>query len=122
MARILKQAGSPIRVLVVWEPVLLTDVFRRSDRTLVAQIPDSAASHYWDPHRALSGEVLRSEWTKKYAVRGGPRGIVWDWVACYAPGALWKDGFPEPALQRFPVVDGADDVHRWLELTSRPRP
>jgi hypothetical protein len=104
---------SPVRVFVVWEPVLWSDALRPSDGALVRKFPDPRASHYWDPKKSLSAEILDSPWTRKFAVRGGPMGIVWDWVACYPRGVQWPEHFPEPAVQGFPVVDAADRVRAW---------
>ena len=116
MARILRELpASQIRVLVVWEPVLWSDAFRPGDRALVGKLPDERASHYWDPKKGLSAEILQSPWTKQYAVRGGPGGVVWDWVAAYPPGTLWEEYFPEPELQGFPVVDATDRVREWAQ-------
>lgn len=106
--------GAPIRIFVVWEPVIFTDAFRPGDRALARKIPDSRATHYWDPKKTLSKEILRSPWTQKYAVRGGPTGTVWDWVACYPAGVRWGPHFPEPVLQAFPVIDAKDRVREWI--------
>jgi hypothetical protein len=116
MAAILEsRAGAPIRAFVVWEPVIFTDAFRPRDEVLVRKIPDPRAAHYWDPKKTLSKEILRSPWTRKYTVRGGPMGTVWDWVAVYPPGVRWEGNFPEPAEQEFPVVDARDRVGGWID-------
>jgi len=99
---------------VVWEPVIWTDAFRPADRVLARHVPSAEAMHWWDPNRSLSEEILRSPWTRKYAVRGGPLKIVWDWVACYPPGTRWEGSFPEPGVQESPVVDSAGHVRDWL--------
>jgi hypothetical protein len=115
VAAILKtRVGTPVRAFVVWEPVLWTDAFRPPDGVLARYVSDARATHWWDPDRSLSEEILRSPWTRKYPVRGGPLKIVWDWVACYPPGARWEADFPEPIVQDFPVVDSADRVGDWL--------
>jgi len=106
--------ASPVRAFVVWEPVLWSDAFRPGDRALVQKLSDDRAAHYWDPEKALSAEILRAPWTRKFASRGGPRAVVWDWVAAYPPGVLWEGSFPEPEMQGFPVVDAADRVRGWV--------
>jgi len=117
VAKILhKHTGAPIRAFVVWEPVIWTDRLRPSDRALARHVTDARAVHYWDPSKSLSMEILRSSWTRKYAVRGGSTGTVWDWVACYPPGVRWEGEFPEPAEQGFPVVDAKDQVAGWINL------
>ena len=84
------------------------------------KVPDARVTHYWDPKKSLSREILRSPWTRRYAVRGGPTGTVWDWVACYPAGARWEGDFPEPAEQDFPVVDAESRVRDWINR-ARPR-
>ena len=108
---------APVRVLVVWEPVVWTDAFRPKAARLTRTITDARAAHYWDPGKSLSKDVLESPWTRKYAVRGGPPGVVWDWIACYPPGVRWGSDFPEPAVQDFPIIDGIDRVRAWLDKT-----
>ena len=108
---------APVRVLVVWEPVVWTDAFRPKAGTLTRTITDARAAHYWDPGKSLSEHILESPWTRKYAVRGGPEGVVWDWIACYPPGVRWESDFPEPAVQDFPIIDGIDRVRAWLDKT-----
>jgi hypothetical protein len=104
---------------VIWEPVLWSDAFRPADRVLARQVPDARGVHYWDPGKTLSQEILRANWTKKYAVRGGPSGVVWDWVACFPAGVRWESEFPEPSEQGFPVVDAAEGVQAWLRLVVK---
>jgi len=114
IGRILNQLpDSDLRVFVVWEPVLVGDRFRHGDRYLAGRMHDLRARHYWDPSKSLSAEILKSDWTRKYAVRGGALGVVWDWVALYPRGVRWGDQFPEPAVQGFPVVDTEDQVRAW---------
>jgi hypothetical protein len=106
--------GVPLRVFVIWEPVVWSDALRPSDRSMARKLPDERALHYWDPSKSLSAEILRAPWTRKFAVRGGPLGVVWDWVALYPAGARWQDAFPEPVVQGFPVVDAEDRARAWV--------
>jgi len=100
---------------VVWEPVLWTDAFRPRAGTLTRTIADTRAAHYWDPGKSLSTHILQSPWTRKFAVRGGSLGVVWDWIACYPPGMRWESDFPEPVVQDFPIIDSTDRVRAWLD-------
>jgi hypothetical protein len=82
-----------IRVFVVWEPVLPTDIGAPSTATL-KRISDRRASQYWDRGRLLShllGEHDRNS-------------IVWDTIAIYKPGQVWQKTPPEPAFQDNPVT------------------
>jgi hypothetical protein len=105
--------GKDVRVFVVWEPVLATDLAPPSTAAL-ARIPDVRVMQYWDRKRALShllGEHNRST-------------VVWDYIAVYAPGALWQDGPPKPIYSARPVRDvigGAKDAIQ-RSLASDPDP
>jgi len=95
-----------VRVFVVWEPVLATDLAAPSTAAL-ARVPDLRATQYWDRKRDLSrlmGERNRST-------------VVWDYVAVYAPGELWQDAPPKPVYSDHPVRDvigGAKDAIQGL--------
>jgi hypothetical protein len=83
-----------VRVFVVWEPVLATDLTAPSTAAL-ARIPDARAAQYWDRKRTLShlmGEHGRGT-------------VVWDYIAVYTPGTLWQDAPPKPAYSDHPVLD-----------------
>jgi hypothetical protein len=83
-----------VRVFVVWEPVLPTD-FTAPSTAALARISDTQASQYWDRKRALShvmGEHDRQS-------------VVWDYIAVYAPGALWEEAPPKPDYSSHPVRD-----------------
>ena len=102
-----------VRVFVVWEPVLATDLAAPSTAAL-ARIPDLRATQYWDRGRALSpllGEHNRST-------------VVWDHVAVYAPGTLWQETLPKPVYSDNPVLDvisGAkDSIQRLLTSGTNP--
>ena len=86
--------GKDVRVFVVWEQVLATDLTAPSTAAL-ARVPDLRATQYWDRKRDLShlmGERNRST-------------VVWDYVAVYAPGELWQDAPPKPVYSDHPVRD-----------------
>jgi len=95
-----------VRVFVVWEPVLATDLAAPSTASL-ARIPDVRAAQYWDRERVLShllGEHNRST-------------VVWDYIAVYEPGTVWQDAPPKPVYSDHPVLDvisGAKDAVRRL--------
>jgi hypothetical protein len=86
-------ARKPVRVFVVWEPVLLTDWTAPSTAAL-SRTSDSRARQFWDKGRLIShslGEHNR-------------RSIVWDYIAVYPAGATWDDRPPEALYQGRPVV------------------
>ena len=99
-----------MRVFVIWEPVLPTDLVPPSTAAL-ARIPDIRASQYWDRKRVLShllGERNRST-------------VVWDSIAVYAPGTLWQDTPPEAVYSNGPVrdvINGAKDAIQHLRTNG----
>jgi hypothetical protein len=103
-----------MRVFVVWEPVLATDLAPPSTAAL-ARVSDSRAVQYWDSKRALShvmGEHSRPS-------------VVWDYIAVYAPGAMWQDAPPKPVYSDHPVRDvigGAKDAIQHLTATGTTAP
>jgi len=83
-----------VRVFVVWEPVLATDMAAPSTATL-RRVSDSRASQYWDKGRVLShlmGEHDRAS-------------VVWDYIAVFPPGSVWNDVPPKPTYAAHPVAD-----------------
>jgi hypothetical protein len=78
---------------VVWEPVLLTDWGAPSTATL-SRISDGRAAQFWDKERLIShlmGEHNRSS-------------VVWDYIAIYPSGAIWKERPPQALYGGGPVV------------------
>jgi len=82
-----------IRVFVIWEPVLPTDLAAPSTMTL-KRISDTRGSQYWDKQHLVSSSI------------GDPEGVVWDYVAVYPPGKLWDKSPPEPVYSHAPVIHG----------------
>ena len=95
------QTDSHLRVFVVWEPVLATDLSAPSTITL-RRIHDPRVKQYWDRNRVLShamGEHDRPS-------------VVWDYIAVYKPDQGWTDAPPQPEFQGRPVV-------RFIERTRK---
>ena len=105
--------GASIRVFVVWEPVLLLDTAPPTTAGL-ALVGDRRASQYWDQRRLLSTAILDAR-----RAEPGDLGIVWDWVAVFAPGVRFGDGFPAPRWQGRPIVDVADALRAELRASGR---
>jgi hypothetical protein len=109
--KLLDQQHDPrIRVFVIWEPVLATDLGAPSTATL-RRASDTRVSQYWDKEHIVSrllGERDR-------------RSVVWDYVAVYQPSKLWDQSPPEPSYSKVPVIhgiDGAGDTVRRLLQTD----
>src|SRR6185437_11768252 len=91
---ILKQfRNQPVRIFVIWEPVLPTDWTSPSTMTL-RRIADARAIQFWDKRRLISRSMGEHD----------RRSIVWDFIAVYGQGRLWGDRPPEAIYQGGPVV------------------
>jgi hypothetical protein len=94
-------------MLVVWEPVIWSDVSPPTS-TVLGLIHDQRAVQYWDPDRVLSADIVRSvradpaHYTLDFDVEQDM--IVWDFVAVFESDAHWGDAFPPPVFNGFPVV------------------
>ena len=87
------ETDSHLRVFVIWEPVLATDLGAPSTITL-RRIHDPRVKQYWDLNRVLShamGEHDRPS-------------VVWDYIAVYKPEQIWADARPQPDFTGRPVV------------------
>ena len=99
-----EQRDTRIRVFVIWEPVLPTDLGSPSTRTL-ARLSDLRASQYWDKEHLVS---------RLLGERDGSS-VVWDYVAVYQPGKLWDQAPPEPAYSNVPVIHGIDGTREAVQ-------
>ena len=97
--------NAKIRILVVWEPVIFSDVAPPTTHALT-RVSDSRAAQLWDRDRALSDAM------------GAGDDVLWDYVAVYPPGARWGDTPPEPVFDGVPVVDAIDGVRRALRASA----
>ena len=118
-----------VLVLVVWEPVLWSDIAPPANAVL-ARLSDSRARQFWDPHRALSQELAGEAAEPNRAIGSdaagrdsathedrGPRRsqeIVWDFVALYPAGARWEARVPEAVWQDGPVARVIDGLRAHL--------
>ncbi len=98
------QRDPHLRVFVIWEPVLATDLSAPSTITL-RRIHDPRVAQYWDRNRVLShvmGERDRSS-------------VVWDYIAVYKPEQIWTDVPPQPEFKGRPVVHFIEGTRKTLE-------
>jgi hypothetical protein len=89
-------------VLVVWEPILVTDWRPPSESTL-ARISDIRAQQFWDPEHEVSKALSRmaNSMPSKPKPNSG-QGFYWDEAILYSPHSKWKDA-PMPSFWRGPV-------------------
>jgi len=98
------QADPHLRVFVIWEPVLATDLSAPSTIAL-RRLHDPRVKQYWDPNRVLShvmGEHDRPS-------------VVWDYIAVYKPAQIWTDAPPQPEFKGRPVVRFIEGTRKALE-------
>jgi hypothetical protein len=106
-----------VRVFVVWEPVLVTDVEPPSNREL-QRVSDTRAQQFWDKGAAVSRAVsppivAPGQDVKRQRYRtSGDR--LWDTIAVYPAGAAWEDKPPVPIYTGGPVVNVASDLRKTL--------
>ena len=99
-------AGKPMRVFVVWEPVLPTDWSSPSTATL-RRLSDIRVVQFWDKDRLISHAMGEHD----------RRSVVWDYVAVYPSGAIWEHG-PPPALYHGNPVVRVEDAAREAILQA----
>jgi len=96
-----EQRAEKIRVFVIWEPVLPTDLAAPSTMTL-RRINDTRASQYWDKDLLVSKSI------------GETDGVVWDYIAVYPQAKLWDKGPPEPLYSKAPVKNAIDGTREAI--------
>ncbi len=106
-------SGKPLRVFVVWEPVLWSDWSSPSTATL-KRISDIRVSQFWDKDRLISRTLGEHD----------RQSVVWDFITVYSVGAEWQGRPPQPAYSGGPVFRVIDDARaaliRVLNETSQP--
>ena len=109
------------RVLVVWEPVILTDLGPPTS-AVRRPLSDSRVIEYWDEHRWLSPKMIqRAALIAKEQGQDPPLRsdqIAWDLIALFPPGAAWEDPFPVPAWYDGPVVQSLGPVEEAFKGSS----
>jgi hypothetical protein len=97
-----EQREGKIRVFVIWEPVLPTDLAAPSTMTL-KRIADARASQYWDNEHLVSKSI------------GEKDGVIWDYVAVYEQAKLWDKAPPEPTYSNEPVIHVLDETRETIK-------
>ena len=112
-----RHPDAAVRVLVVWEPVLVTDLSPPFSWVL-STVSDPRAVQFWDPRKALSAELSRAaEARPAGSFRAATRkigSIFWDYIAFFPPGARWDSLPPEPGAWYFPVVHHQNEMEARL--------
>ena len=111
--------GSAVRVLVVWEPILITDIAPPISAVL-GRLSDRRVRQFWDPDHLLSAQMRKDarppQPTEECCDR---RGHLWDMAAVYPPGPTWTDRLPVATVFNGPVVDVIDSLTAALPTPNR---
>jgi hypothetical protein len=99
-----EQPATNVRVFVIWEPVLPSDLFAPSSSSL-NRISDARTSQYWDKPRVVSRSMGETDHDS----------IVWDIVAVYPRGKLWEQAPPEPSYSGGAVIDVIDETRNAIK-------
>jgi len=105
-----------VQVIVVWEPVLESDVGPPADEVR-APLADPRVVEYWDPGLWMSQRAIRRAILVAQAAGKEPPAedeIAWDFIATFAPGVGWEDPFPGPSWYDGPVVNALGPVEETL--------
>ena len=114
METILAHARSlPIRVLVVWEPILPTDWMRPGGR-VQSRLGDNRVIQFWDRGHLVASQLQRQLTSTSAGYHH--RGTLWDFVALYGKDARWDDA--HPTFTGGPVVMVAAMLARKLTPLS----
>lgn len=107
----------PLRVLVVWEPMLPSD-WGRPSGMVQSRISDLRVVQFWDKDHLVAKE-LKQQFPSSHKLCCQRNGILWDVAAVYPPKVEW--GAAAPTYFGGAVLDVADDVNQQLSLSSGNR-
>jgi hypothetical protein len=98
--------GDDVRAFVVWEPILPSDIAPPTSNDL-ARCHDGRARQFWDENHLVSASLGDTHAPRR-------KGIAWDYVAVYPPGATWDDKLPKPDFEGGPVVSAEAELRERL--------
>jgi hypothetical protein len=102
--------GAAVRVFVVWEPILFTDLAPPLSAAL-HRIPDLRARQFWDPGHVLSTQMKKDARPPQPAQDCCERsGHLWDLAAVYPSGTTWTDRMPPATIFNGPVADLTEEL------------
>jgi hypothetical protein len=114
---IAESPDAALRVFVVWEPVIVTDIAPPTTGAL-GLLHDRRVLQFWDEDTLLSRAMLAvaraSDLGERYEIPDDSGFILWDLVAYYPPGVTWTDSVPIPPYFQAPVVEHVDELGQAL--------
>jgi hypothetical protein len=106
-----------VRVLVIWLPVILTDLGPPKEKVRLP-LQDPRVIEFWDRHLWASPRMMKRAAAlmraKGEEVEFGPDDIAWDVIGLFPAGVVWEDPFPTPTWYDGPVADVLEPVDRFL--------
>ena len=93
-----------MRVLVVWEPILVTD-WKQPGGSALARLPDKRVRQFWDPKHLVSRALSRLAEDRPSSPHPDcckSKDLYWDEVLLFPSRALWNDA-PPPLFWNGPV-------------------
>ena len=111
LEQVLDEHPGSLRAIVVWEPVIWSDVAPPLG-AVMGRLHDPRVAQFWDPGRLLSRAMVR-RWKDTIPALDEST-IVWDWVGVWDAGVRWQDGLPQPRYHGYPVVDAVAELRKHL--------
>jgi hypothetical protein len=114
-----RHAGAPVRLYVVWEPILPTDWTAPSTRVM-SRLSDSRARQFWDKDHAVARRMAQDARPPQPAADCCDRsGILWDLAAVYPAGVRWNGALPPAVIFNGPVVDVATGIESTVTAAAK---
>jgi hypothetical protein len=109
-----RHPGSPVKVFAVWEPMLPTD-WGKPGTSVLLRLSDHRVRQYWDADHAVASALKTTEETASLHPDCCKRhNVLWDLIAAYPSGTLWRDAPATPVVFNGPVVDSAPALEKAL--------
>ncbi len=114
-----------LRVLLVWEPVMATDLDAPRTRDL-ALLSDRRAEQFWDRDHLIEKELKSMVDVKSLPVIGkreliaGP--VLWDCALVFPSGQRWQSGQLRPSFAGAPAVLAASKLNSAIESAHAAGP
>jgi hypothetical protein len=109
-----------IRVLAVWEPILLFD--SKPGNLVLGRLTDKRIRQYWDADRLVAEELAHhgDPAQKEPECCFHRRGVLWDFAALYPGNTLWHERLPLALVFEGPVVGQVEAITREITRLSGP--
>ncbi|MGH9868041.1 MAG: hypothetical protein ACREAA_07760 [Candidatus Polarisedimenticolia bacterium] len=114
-----------LRVQVIWEPVLATDIAPPMTQVL-GLLDDPRVTQYWDPDQIISADIVRAVNADpaRYGLKEKlpPGFVAWDVVAVFRSRVQWEGDLPPPAHYAGPVAYELEATRKALvdALAEKP--